>query len=86
VEIEDNGCGLPKAQPSAAPVVADEGASPNIRGRFNEGVGIGLATTRSRLERFYPDAHLLQLRDAQKGGLVVILEVPFRTEGNGQGE
>jgi LytS/YehU family sensor histidine kinase len=86
VEIEDNGCGLPKAQTSAAPVVAEEGASPNIRGRFNEGVGIGLATTRSRLERFYPDAHLLQLRDAQKGGLVVILEVPFKTEGNGQGE
>ena len=33
----------------------------------------------SCLERFYPHSHLLQMRDAQEGGLVVMLEVPFET-------
>lgn len=82
VEIEDNGCGLPKAQTPGADGDGERG------NRFNEGVGtgIGLATTRSRLERFYPNSHLLQLRDAPQGGLVVTVEVPFRTEVNGQGE
>ena len=76
VEIEDNGCGLPETQ---APAAGSRNGD-----RFNEGIGLG--TTRSRLERFYPDSHLLQMRNAQQGGLVVTLEVPFRTEANGPGK
>lgn len=78
VEIEDNGHGLLKARTQGA-----AGQDTNS-GRFKEGIGLG--TTRSRLERFYPDAYLLQLRNAPEGGLVVTLEVPFRTEANGQGQ
>ena len=73
VEIEDNGCGLANAQ--------SMGSGGDLTKRqFSEGIGLG--TTRSRLERMYPHAHMFQLSDAPQGGLVVTLEVPFRIQAN----
>lgn len=70
VEVEDNGCGLPDNRATDS-----NGGEPG-RG-FTEGVGLG--TTRSRLELFYPNSHVFQMSNAPQGGLVVSLEVPFRT-------
>lgn len=42
--------------------------------------GIGLANTRARLQHLYGAAHHLELRNAEDGGLLVRLTIPFRTE------
>lgn len=68
VQIQDNGRGL-----QDAPGALDEMAN----GTQSE--GIGLRTTLARLERLYPKAHQLQLCNAPEGGLIVTLEVPFKT-------
>jgi LytS/YehU family sensor histidine kinase len=51
--------------------------------------GIGLANTRARLRRLYGDEHCIEIRNADEGGLVVKLAIPFRTadvEGVGREE
>jgi len=40
--------------------------------------GIGLANTRARLRRLYGDEHRIEIKDADEGGLVVKLSIPFR--------
>src|SRR5215813_6387332 len=40
--------------------------------------GIGLANTRARLRRLYGDEHRIEIKDAEGGGLVVKLSIPFR--------
>src|SRR5215469_11883075 len=40
--------------------------------------GVGISSTRARLERLYGAAHQLELRNAAEGGLVVTLAMPFR--------
>jgi len=40
--------------------------------------GIGISSTRARLEKLYGDAHVFELRTAEGGGLVVKLAFPFR--------
>lgn len=42
--------------------------------------GIGLTNTRARLEQLYRDQHNLDLADADEGGLLVTLSLPFCTE------
>jgi signal transduction histidine kinase len=40
--------------------------------------GIGLTNTRSRLRQLYGEGHAFQLRNANTGGLVVTIELPYR--------
>jgi two-component system LytT family sensor kinase len=47
--------------------------------------GIGLSNTAERLERLYGGTHRLDLRNADDGGLVVTLQVPFHVDSNPAG-
>ena len=40
--------------------------------------GVGISSTRARLERLYGAAQQFELRNAVEGGLVVTLTMPFR--------
>jgi hypothetical protein len=40
--------------------------------------GIGVANTRSRLQELYGDAHTFELRNADGGGVMVEVTLPFR--------
>ncbi len=47
--------------------------------------GIGLSTTAERLERLYGGTHRLNLRNADDGGLIVTVQVPFHVDSNAAG-
>ena len=49
------------------------------------GSGIGLSNTAERLERLYGGTHRLDLRNADDGGLIVTLQVPFHVDSNAAG-
>lgn len=56
--------------------VRDNG--PGLRGQ--ESTGVGLANTRARLAQLYGDRASLTLAPRAEGGVVVTIELPFRTE------
>jgi len=64
IQVTDNGPGLP---------------SDSNSGRIVK-EGIGLANTQARLKQLYGDDHSLDLSNTAKGGLSVILEIPFREQ------
>jgi sensor histidine kinase YesM len=64
IQVRDNGPGLPEDW------LADGGAS---------GLGIGIANTRARLRHLYGDAQTFDVRNAESGGAVAVLKIPFRT-------
>jgi two-component system LytT family sensor kinase len=59
--------------------VRDDG--PGLAGARAEtrGTGIGLANTAERLAGLYGDRHRLAMDDAEGGGLLVSVDIPFRT-------
>jgi LytS/YehU family sensor histidine kinase len=65
--------------------VRDHG--PGITGTKTAAIrsGIGLSNTALRLERLYGGTHRLDVRNADGGGLVVTLQVPFHVHSNAAG-
>ncbi|SEB50945.1 sensor histidine kinase [Terriglobus roseus] len=43
-------------------------------------IGIGLSSTRERLERMYPGDHSITIRGAEPRGTEVLIEIPFRED------
>jgi two-component system, LytTR family, sensor kinase len=62
VQVTDNGQGL----------------SPDSTNGTIVKEGVGLANTQARLKQLYGDDHRLDLANTAKGGLTVILEIPFK--------
>jgi two-component system, LytTR family, sensor kinase len=58
--------------------VRDNGPGLRAPADTPKGNGIGLDTTRKRLEAIYDGAHAMQLTDAEGGGLLVTIVVPWR--------
>jgi sensor histidine kinase YesM len=56
--------------------VRDDG--PGISPEAQPKRGVGISSTRARLERLYGQGHQFELRNAPEGGLVVTLTIPFR--------
>ena len=56
--------------------VRDDG--PGISPNRVQKEGVGISSTRGRLERLYGAAYQLELRNAAEGGVVVTLAMPFR--------
>jgi LytS/YehU family sensor histidine kinase len=56
--------------------VKDNG--PGIRSEAVPRSGLGISSTRARLEKLYGEAHRFELINAEEGGLVVKLSIPFR--------
>ena len=65
LQVSDDGPGLP--------------ASGSNEGVFKEGIGI--ANTRARLRQLYGADYRFELANAPQGGLMVTLEIPFKTAG-----
>jgi two-component system LytT family sensor kinase len=62
VQVTDNGPGLP----------VNGGSGKIIK------EGLGLANTQARLQQCYGDQHRLDLMNTARGGLTVLLEIPFK--------
>ena len=61
-------------------VVSDNGTG--FRETNSDRIGIGLSSTRERLARMYPGNHLFTIRGAEPRGTEVLIEIPFREDGD----
>lgn len=68
VAVTDNGPGLP-SDSNTGSIVKE---------------GVGLSNTEARLKQLYGEDHRLDLANTSKGGLTVILEIPFQESGSFQ--
>jgi two-component system LytT family sensor kinase len=57
-------------------MVKDDG--PGIPAEKNPKDGVGISSTRARLERLYGAAHRFALQNGAQGGLIVTLTLPFQ--------
>ena len=58
--------------------VADNGPGPAGNPRPSDGPGVGLKNTRARLRQLYGDAQRLELKNAEHGGGLIEITLPFR--------
>lgn len=58
--------------------VTDNGPGLARGQKRTEGSGIGLASTRGRLERLYGSAHHFSIGEAPGGGVDALVEIPYR--------
>lgn len=63
--------------------VCDDGSGLDMS---NAGAGVGLANTRERLRHIYRDDFQLSLVRGERGGTIVILEIPFEKAAEKRGE
>jgi two-component system, LytTR family, sensor kinase len=59
-------------------VVSDDG--PGFGGNAGAGTGVGLSTTRERLDRIFGDAYRLELSEPGAAGATVSIDIPFLTD------
>ena len=66
--------------------IQDDG--PGLAGREPAGItfGVGLSNTRARLEQLYGSAHRFELISRAEGGLLVEIDLPFRTSIDGDAD
>lgn len=62
MQVRDDGPGLPRDWPASG----------------ESGLGIGIANTRARLRQLYGDAQTFDIRNAEGGGALAVLKIPFR--------
>jgi two-component system, LytTR family, sensor kinase len=63
--------------------VTDNGVGPPAGDAGEIRVGVGLGSTRERLERMYPDRHAFSLRSPAEGGAEVRITIPLRLADSG---
>jgi two-component system, LytTR family, sensor kinase len=61
--------------------VTDNGPGLRAAGGDGNGAGIGLASTRGRLEKLFGTAHHFSIEDVPGGGAGVTVQIPYRTLG-----
>ncbi|MEW6130361.1 MAG: histidine kinase [Acidobacteriota bacterium] len=57
--------------------IKDDGAGLHSNPATSNGQGVGLANTRARLQQIYGALHRFELVNAEEGGTLVTLEIPF---------
>jgi two-component system LytT family sensor kinase len=62
--------------------VSDDGAGLAAGWRWDTHAGVGLTNTKQRLEQLYPDTHQLTVSNAEGGGVLVKIILPFHTNGS----
>ncbi len=60
--------------------VRDNGPGLVISADNSSGIGLGLRTTRERLQTLYGNDQSLEIRDAPNGGVEICVKIPFRLE------
>jgi two-component system LytT family sensor kinase len=61
--------------------VSDDGPGLPAGWRWDAQAGVGLTNTKKRLEQLYPAAHQLTVNNAEGGGVMVEIILPFRANG-----
>jgi signal transduction histidine kinase len=63
--------------------VRDNGRGLDLGDQTRKSTGVGLSNTRARLAQLYNGSHRFEVAGAPAGGVVVAMEIPFRSAPNG---